>query len=275
MNKRKTVMAGLLCTVMLTGTMRTDTVYAAPSLSASADVADVTEGDYVNVDVEIADNPAFSTLGATLHYDNSVLRYDSSTWNQGFSGSDMQMATDTGSEINLSVVCEDSYAQDGAVVTVRFQAVGDSASIPVTLAVRDMADPDLEEISDRMVADAVRVPEVSESVQENDMSDLRNPGEASDISIMDEEAEEDQMPEEATEASDHTDTDEVSVVTQQISGTDNGTHAAAVTQTKASGPDENYKTGTGIGSDALLAGAAASGILALALAVRRRREEEP
>ena len=101
------------------------------------------------------------------------------------------------------------------------------------------------------------------------MSDLQNPQDATDISIMDEETD-DQTPAAVT----RTDTDEVSVATQQISGTDNGTHAAAVTQTGASRPDENYKTGIGLGSDMFLIGAAASGILALVLAVRRRREEE-
>ncbi len=269
MNGRKTVMTGLLCGAMLAGAMRTDIVYAAPSLSASADASGVTEGDYVNIDVEIGDNPAFSTLGATLYYDSSVLRYDSSTWNQGFSGSDMQMASDTGDGVNLSVVCEDSYAQDGTVVTVRFQAVEDSASIPVTLVLRDLADSDLADISDCIVADEVFTPEESEPSQENDMSDLQNPQDATDISIMDEETD-DQTPAAVT----RTDTDEVSVATQQISGTDNGTHAAAVTQTGASRPDENYKTGIGLGSDMFLIGAAASGILALVLAVRRRREEE-
>lgn len=271
MNGRKTVMTGLMCGAMLTGAMRTDIVYAAPSLSASADAAGVTEGDYVNIDVEIGDNPAFSTLGATLYYDSSVLRYDSSTWNQGFSGSDMQMASDTGDGVNLSVVCEDSYAQDGTVVTVRFQAVEDSASIPVTLVLRDLADSDLTDISDCIVADEVFTPEESEPSQENDTSDLQNPQDATDISIMDEEAD-DQTPAAVTRTD--TDADEVSVATQQISGTDNGTHAAAVTQTGASRPDENYKTGIGLGSDMFLIGAAASGILALVLAVRRRREEE-
>ena len=271
MNGRKTVMTGLLCGAMLTGAMRTEIVYAAPSLSASADAAGVTEGDYVNIDVEIGDNPAFSTLGATLYYDSSVLRYDSSTWNQGFSGSDMQMASDTGDGVNLSVVCEDSYAQDGTVVTVRFQAVEDSASIPVTLVLRDLADSDLTDISDCIVADEVFTPEESEPSQENDTSDLQNPQDATDISIMDEEAD-DQTPAAVTRTD--TDADEVSVATQQISGTDNGTHAAAVTQTRASRPDENYKTGIGLGSDMFLIGAAASGILARVLAVRRRREEE-
>lgn len=271
MNGRKTVMTGLLCGAMLTGAMRTEIVYAAPSLSASADAAGVTEGDYVNIDVEIGDNPAFSTLGATLYYDSSVLRYDSSTWNQGFSGSDMQMASDTGDGVNLSVVCEDSYAQDGTVVTVRFQAVEDSASIPVTLVLRDLADSDLTDISDCIVADEVFTPEESETSQENDTSDLQKPQDETDISIMDEEAD-DQTPAAVTRTD--TDADEVSVATQQISGTDNGTHAAAVTQTRASRPDENYKTGIGLGSDMFLIGAAASGILALVLAVRRRREEE-
>lgn len=279
MSRRKRLMTGLLCGMMLTCAVRTDTVHAAPSLSASADTGSVAEGDYVNVDVEIGDNPAISTLGATLNYDSSVLKYDSSTWNQGFSGSDMQMASDTGNEVNLSVVCDDSYAQDGTVVTVRFQAVKDSSSIPVTLSLRDMADADLAEIPDCNVTGAVRAPEAAEPPQENETVDLQNPDEASDINIVDEEAgaeANDQDPVAVTDTTAHADTgsDEVAVVTQHVSGTSNGTQSAAAPQAKASRPDANYKTGVGLGSDVFLVGGAAFGILALLLVVRRRREEE-
>lgn len=269
--------------MMLTSVVRTDTVYAAPSLSASSDAGSVAEGDYVNVDVEIDGNPAISTLGATLNYDSSVLKYDSSTWNQGFSGSDMQMASDTGNEVNLSVVCDDSYAQDGTVVTVRFQAVKDASSIPVTLSLRDMADADLAEISDCNVTGAVRAPEAAEPPQENETVDLQNPDEASDINIVDEEAGADAQDQVAvTDTTSHTDTtsytdtgsDEVAVVTQHVSGTSNGTQSAAAPQAKASRPDANYKTGVGLGSDVFLIGGAVSGILALILVVRRHREEE-
>lgn len=283
MSRKKIIMAGLLCGMLLTGMTRPDMVYAAsPSLSASADTGSAAEGDYVNVNVELGNNPAISTLGATLSYDSSVLQYDSSTWNSSFSGSDMQMASDTGSEVNLSVVCDDSYTSDGTIVTVRFQAVKDTSSIPVTLSLRDMADVDLAQITDCTVASAVRAPETKKTTpdpEDIDTVDLENPDEASDISIVDEKSE----PEQQTEAvvSDITGgTDSGSSASSgmsqgvSISNTNSGTQTAAASQAKSSRPDANYQTGNGIGSDMLLIGAAAFGILALVLAVRHHREEK-
>lgn len=276
MIRKKRWMTGLLCSMMLACAVRTDTIFAAPSLSASADTGSVSEGDYVNVDVRIGDNPSISTLGATLNYDSSVLKYDSSTWNNGFSGSDMQMASDTGSEVNLSVVCDDSYADDGTVVTVRFQAVKASSSIPVTLELRDMADADLAEISDCTVAGAVQAPQAAESDGENDMIDLENPEETSGIDIIDEEAgweEPFQIDTTETTGEIEADSDSSAVVVQNVSDTGNGIQTEASAQSQSSGPDENYKTGIGLGSDVLIVGAAVFGILSLILTVRRRRED--
>lgn len=90
------------------------------------------KGDFVNVSVNLSGNPTISTLGVALGYDSSVLSYDNISWGSGFSGNDMKMVSDTGSEVNLSVVCEDSYSADGTVATVSFQAVSESSSIPVT-----------------------------------------------------------------------------------------------------------------------------------------------
>ena len=72
------------------------------------------------------------------------------------------MASDTGSEVNLSVVCDSSYSADGTIVTVRFQAVRDSSSIPVTLSLRDMADAELSAVSSCKVSSRVRVPQTAE-----------------------------------------------------------------------------------------------------------------
>lgn len=278
MSRKKIIIAGLLCGMLLKGMTRPDMVYAAsPSLSASADTGSAAEGDYVNVNVELGNNPAISTLGATLSYDSSVLQYDSSTWNSSFSGSDMQMASDTGSEVNLSVVCDDSYTSDGTIVTVRFQAVKDTSSIPVTLSLRDMADVDLAQITDCTVASAVRAPEASKTTPDPvdiDTVDLENPVEASDISIVDEESEPAQQAEAVV--SDVTGGSDVSSGTQgvSISNTSSGTQTSVASQAKSSRPDVNYQTGNGLGSDMLLIGAAAFGILALILAVRHRREEK-
>ncbi|MDE7312061.1 MAG: hypothetical protein K2N87_10680 [Eubacterium sp.] len=286
MNRKKTGLVGLLCVLFLC-LVQKSTVYAAsPSLSASADTGSVAQGEYVNINVELGNNPSISTLGAALAYDSSVLKYDSSTWNSNFSGSDMQMASDTGSEVNLSVVCDDSYEADGTVVTVRFQAVKDSDSVPVTLALRDMADAELEQVSDCTVASAVQVPQTAKPVKEptqdpikeTDESspvDLQDPQQAADISIVDEEINpetpsEDVPSDAASGAAQQTANAADSTQAASAAG---GTQAAVSPQAKASRVDANYQTGIGLGSDALLIGAAVFGILALVLALRHRREE--
>lgn len=294
MSRKKNFTAGFLCGLLLTGISHTDLIYAAsPSLSASADTGTVAEGDYVNVDVELGNNPSISTLGATLNYDSSVLKYDSSIWNGEFLGSDMQMASDTGSEVNLSVVCDDSYAQDGTVVTVRFQAVKDSDSIPVTLALRDMADADLSAVSDCQVTSAVHAPQAApqkdESGQEKqadqtdnsqnkekdtdlDMVDLENPDETTGISIVDEESGADEPVTVATDAGGSTGSAANAAASMSQGETAAPSQSVTKTQTVAAQasakPDRNYRTGAGIGIDVYLIGAAACGLLALMLSVR-------
>lgn len=288
MKRTKNLAAGFLCGLLLTGITYTDLVYAAsPSLSASADTATVAEGDYVNVDIDLGNNPSISTLGATLNYDSSVLKYDSSDWNGGFSGSDMQMASDTGSEVNLSVVCDDSYAQDGTVVTVRFQAVKDADSIPVTLALRDMADADLSVVSDCQVTSAVHAPQGDSSGQKNqadqakdtdpDTVDLENPDETADISIVDEESGADEPITVAAADAGGSAGSQTNAPSDMTQG-ETAAPSQSVTKTQtvavqaAAKPDRNYQTGAGIGIDMYLIGAAACGLLALLLSVRRLKK---
>lgn len=302
MSRKKNFTAGFLCGLLLTGISHTDLVYAAsPSLSASADTGSVAEGDYVNVDVDLGNNPSISTLGATLNYDSNVLKYDSSTWNGGFSGSDMQMASDTGSEVNLSVVCDDSYAQDGTVVTVRFQAVKDTDSIPVTLALRDMADADLSAVSDCQVTSAVHAPQAAaaqgdSSGQENkadekadsqgnskdtdaDMVDLENPEETAGIRIVDEQSgAEESVTVAVADTGSGTESNAAaeSGMTQgeslELSQAETKTQTVAA-QAAASKTDRNYRTGAGIGLDVYLIGAAVCGLLALGLSVRHSKKK--
>lgn len=295
MSRKNLMLAGLCCALLVTCITPKQTVYAAsPSLSASADTGSASKGDYVNIDVELGNNPSISTLGAALTYDSSVLKYDSSTWNGGFSGSDMQMASDTGSEVNLSVVCDDSYAADGTVVTVRFQAVQDTDSIPVTLSLRDMADADLAAVSDCQVASAVSAPQTASvpgqtansepDSGEDDFVDLDDPQEASDIDIVDEESGAAQQPSAVQQP--NTDggnrsSGGVSSSSQTVTNTQTQTYQQqAKTQTVAakaantSSLDKNYKTGAGIGTDIFLIAATVCGILALVFAIRRRRSKE-
>lgn len=45
----------------------------------------------------------------------------------------MTMVSDDGGTLNISVVCDDAYTKDGTVITVRFDAVGNSEMVSVTL----------------------------------------------------------------------------------------------------------------------------------------------
>ena len=268
---------------------------ASPSLSASADAADVSEGGYVNVSVNLSGNPSISTLGAALSYDSSVLSYESASWNSGFSGSDMKMASDTGSEVNLSVVCDSSYSADGPVVTVRFKAVSDSPSIPVTLSLRDMADADLAAVTDCKVSSQVRVPETAGSRADN--ADVKDDAEGSktqktgntvnknDTENTNENSGSPEQQAGNTASTGNGDVQSIShtvVANAQQAAAGSGAQHTSVqnvqpAQPSASGsaqPDQNYKTGAGLGSDIFLIIAAACGILALMLAVRKHGEEK-
>ncbi len=282
----------LLISLLLISLAQVRTVYAAasPSLSASADTAAVTEGSYVNISVNLSGNPSISTLGAALSYDSSVLKYDSASWSGSFSGSDMQMASDTGSEVNLSVVCDSSYSADGTIVTVRFQAVRDSSSIPVTLSLRDMADAELSAVSSCKVSSRVRVPQTAgkkntAADNKDDMADLNAPD--TDTGSAENESRSDKQL--AVSAAD-TGTDRVQDEsdasagnTQESSLTAGGgvqstsvqnAQSAPASDTRSVKPDQNYKTGAGLGNDIFLIIAAACGILTLILIVRKRGEEK-
>lgn len=294
MKDRKKYLPCLLIAMLFVCMMQVYSANAAasPSLSASADAAGVSEGGYVNVSVNLSGNPSISTIGAALAYDSSVLRYESASWNSGFSGSDMKMASDTGSEVNLSVVCDSSYSADGTVVTVRFQAVSDSSSIPVTLSLRDMADADLASVTDCKVSSQVRVPETTGS-RDND-TDKKDDAEGSETQETGNTENKDSTErtssssEQQAEDTANTGTGAVQGVSHTAAASTQGAAAdSGVQQTSiqngqqapASGsrsakPDQNYKTGAGLGNDIFLFIAVACGILALMLAVRKHGEEK-
>lgn len=84
-NKRKIFTAFLIC-LLLSCTMRIHIVSAAttPVLSASADTADAVQGNTIQIQIQLNHNPDLSTLGMTLNYNNSMLRYLDSAWSNHF-----------------------------------------------------------------------------------------------------------------------------------------------------------------------------------------------
>lgn len=146
-----------------------------------------------------------------------------------------------------------------------------------------MADADLAQISGCTVTSAVHAPEAQNTQpisEDDDTVDLENPAEASDVSVVDEKSEPKQQSESVVTTDLYGGTESGSGTSSgmsqgvSISNTNSGTQTAAVSQARSSRPDANYQTGNGLGSDVLLVGAAAFGILALILAVRRHREEK-
>lgn len=256
-NKRKIFTAFLIC-LLLSCAMRIHIVSAAttPVLSASADTADAVQGNTIQIRIQLDHNPDLSTLGMTLNYNNSMLRYLDSTWSNHFFGSDMTMASDTGDAINLSFVCESSYPSDGTLVTVRFEALENLSSIPVTLALRDMADANLSPVSDCQVIQEIQVPEtmdIPEAESEPETVDV-----AKDTPAKESEPE---TPEKK------------SAIQPAVYATEpepKQNQPVSAQNTKA---DENYKTGAGIGNDVILLAAAVCGIICLLLlAIKERRK---
>lgn len=241
------VMITLLFACMIQ--IHTANAAASPSLSASADTAAAAKGDYVTIHIDLSGNPSISTLGMTLNYDSNMLSYDSATWNSAFSESDMKLASDLGSDVNLSVVCDSSYSEDGTVVTVRFRANSDLTSLPVTLSLRDMADADLNAVTDCIVSSQVRVQETE---------DNKNQGTDNQDNTADA-----KLPQTAAVAG--------SGVQQTPA---QNTQSDQTSGNQSAQPDQNYKTGAGFGNDGILIIAAACGILALLLAVRKHGEEK-
>lgn len=290
-NKKKYSLC-LIISLLLIGLPLTHTAYAAaaPSLSASADASTVTEGGYVNISVNLSGNPSISTLGAALSYDSSVLKYDSASWSGSFSGSDMQMASDTGSEVNLSVVCDSSYSADGTVVTVRFQAVRNSSSIPVTLSLRDMADADLSAVSNCKVSSQVRVPETAgkknaAADNKEDMVELKAPetdtgraesesGSEEQLAVSVADAGTDRVQSGSNTSAGNTQEATITAGSGVQSTSVQNAQSAPASNTGSAKPDQNYKTGAGLGNDIFLIIAAACGILTLILIVRKHGEEK-
>ena len=293
MKDKRNYLFYLLVTILFVCTARVDAVNAAgsPSLSASASAANVKEGGLVNVSVTLSGNPSISTFGAALGYDSSVLSYEGVSWNGGFSGSDMQMASDTGSEVNLSVVCEESYSADGAIATVKFRGVSDAASIPVTLSLRDMSDADLEAVTDCKVSGKVRVPQsASDTMGKTNQADKSKPA-ANDKPKKESgaNAENDKNTQGASQdgaantaasstasnSSNATDTAQAKNMSESGGqGAVQKAQAVTVLETGSAKPDQSYKTGGGIGNDIFLILAAACGIFSLLLLVLKRGEDQ-
>ena len=180
MKQKGTLRASVLLSLLLVSlTPAVKASAAVPALSAAADRAVVEAGGYVTVNITLSNNPPLSTLGMALGYDSGVLKYDSTSWSGSLSPDDMKMASDSGSEVSLSIVCAAAFSSGGTVASVRFQAVADTDSIPVTLSLREIADAQLSAIYDCSVTAAVKTPAKPPQDTEQNNGGSKEPGDAS------------------------------------------------------------------------------------------------
>lgn len=132
-----------------------------PQLSASADTAKADKGQTVKVQISLMGNPKISTLGMGLSYDPDSFEYKGCSWSGSLGGGDMKMASGDGGSVNLSLVCDKGYGADGVVATVSFQSKKDGAVVDMNLALREMADEDLADVTNCKVTKAVRAPQAA------------------------------------------------------------------------------------------------------------------
>ncbi len=203
---------------------------SAPRLSASADAARADKGQTVKVQISLTGNPDISTLGMSLGYDADEFEYKSCSWSGSLGGSDMKMASGEGGSVSLSLVCDKSYGSDGVVATVSFQSKKDGAAVDMSLALREMADVDLSNITNCKVTKAVRVPQAANKTE--------------------------------TKTAGKTETKTTKKSSTSTKSTTKSTASSTKGSTTSTRTDESYKTGVLAGEDLLFLIAIASGVVA-------------
>lgn len=204
---------------------------SAPKLSASADAAKADKGQTVKVQISLTGNPKISTLGMSLGYDADAFEYKSCSWSGSLGGGDMKMASGEGGSVSLSLVCDKSYGSDGVVATVSFQSKKDGAAVDMSLALREMADEDLSNVTNCKVTKAVRVPQAAKKTETKAVGKTE------------------------TKTTKKSATTAKSTTTKNTSSSTKGSSTSTRT-------DESYKTGVLAGEDLLFVIAIASGLVA-------------
>lgn len=301
MKIKKKILISMLCSIFILGDMQALSVKAAasPVLSASADKAGIQNGEYVTISISLKNNPGIVTMGATLTYDSSVLKYCSCSWSGSFSDNDIIAASDTGNSVNLSVVCSDSYTIDGVIADIRFEAVESASSLPVTLQLQEMTDTVMDPINNCQVSSSISVPSGNNTGSEGQGdSDSSNEPVYDDTYIdepehdapsydgMDDEKYDNPKEDGILTDDERQDTVQTGDTGQESTGgtgnvtqntrTDISSKSIQVGNTSNTGnteTDENYKTGANFGNDKYILLSAVCGILAMVLLCRKERED--
>lgn len=109
-------------------------------------------GDKVNVEIDVSGSKPITTLGLRLVYDSDKLTYESESWSEGIKNVNaMTLVSDVeddgGKVLNISMISDAGYQDSGTMVTLTFSVKGDYTDIPVQLALRDITDKDMQDVS--------------------------------------------------------------------------------------------------------------------------------
>lgn len=109
-------------------------------------------GDEVKVEIHVSGSRPITTLGLRLVYDSDKLTYEGESWSEGTkSAYAMTLVSDVendgGKALNISMISDVGYQDNGTMVTLAFSAKEDYAEVPVELSLRDITDQDMQDIS--------------------------------------------------------------------------------------------------------------------------------
>lgn len=241
-----------------------------PQVSASASGASASKGETVKVTISLKNNPKISTFGVTLNYHPDEFQYKDCKWSSALGGNDMKMVSDEEGNVNVSLVCDQSYEAEGTVATIVFQAKKDVAAVNMTLQLREMADENLSDVENCKLVKAVQLPKAEgketatkqnntkEKEQETKKKEASKKAEEQKQEVVTKEAEVSKKVENQVSQTKSASSTETAQKTVRESKSVNRTEMK--TATSASKLDENYKTGVAVGVDILFVIAAICGL---------------
>ncbi len=109
-------------------------------------------GDKINVEIDVSGSKPITTLGLRLIYDSDKLTYESESWSEGAKNANaMTLVSDVEDDgenvLNISMISDAGYQGSETMVTLTFSVKADYTDVPVELALRDITDKDMQDVS--------------------------------------------------------------------------------------------------------------------------------
>lgn len=268
--RRKCYAFCMIVIICLVLTVQPAFASSTPQVSASASGASVGKGETVKVTISLKNNPKISTFGVTLNYHPDEFQYKDCKWSSALGGNDMKMVSDEEGNVNVSLVCDQSYEAEGTVATIVFQAKKDVAAVNMTLQLREMADENLSDVENCKLVKTVQIPKTEEKATVTKQDNNKEAEQETKKEETSKKAEV-QKQEEVTKGVEASKKVENQVVQTKIASSTGTVKKPAgesesvnKIETKAvttsSKLDENYKTGVAVGADILFVIAAICGL---------------